>query len=286
MNGPIIEMVEVSKTLGNRTVLERLDLTVQAGEVVGIIGANGSGKTTVLRLLAGLMYADAGEIRVGGARIIPGPIGRMPTHVGVLIESPGFLPQFSGLQNLLLLAGIRRTVGRAAVKQQMAHWGLDPENRQAVRKYSVGMRQRLGLTQAVMESPRILLLDEPTNSLDQAGVQVLGDTLKTFAAQGVATVLVSHVMDDINAWCDRVFRLAGGTLTASRLVRDRAWRVVLRRWTDMERLNHLFQSLNVVDSSTDGPTVVATGPWTDAAELIAILQSRAVDVVAVEAVLS
>lgn len=283
MNGPLVEMVGVSKTLGGRTVLQQVDFVVQPGEVVGIIGANGSGKTTVLRLLAGLLYADAGEVRVGGVRVAPGVWGRMPTQIGVLIESPGFLPQFSGLQNLLFLAGIRRMIGRSAVAEHMAHWGLDPANRQAVRKYSLGMRQRLGLTQAVMESPRVLLLDEPTNSLDHTGVRVLGEMLPAVSAHGVATVLVSHVMEDINAWCDRVFRLDGGRLTVVRAARDRAWRVVLRRWADMERVSDVFQALRVVDPAANGPAVVGTGPWTDEADLVAVLKRRGVDVVAVEA---
>lgn len=282
MSGPLVEMVGVSKTLGDRTVLQQVNFVVHPGEVVGIIGANGSGKTTLLRLLAGLLYADAGEVRVGGVRVAPGMWGRMPTQIGVLIESPGFLPQFSGLQNLLFLAGIRRMIGRSAVAEHMAHWGLDPANRQAVRKYSLGMRQRLGLTQAVMESPRVLLLDEPTNSLDHAGVRVLGEMLPAAAAHGVSTVLVSHVMEDINAWCDRVFRLDGGTLTVVRAARDRAWRVVLRRWADMERLSDVFQALRVVDAAADGPAVVGTGPWTDEADLVAVLTQRGVDVVAVE----
>ncbi len=286
MNGPLVEMVGVSKTLGDRTVLQQVDFVVQPGEVVGIIGANGSGKTTLLRLLAGLLYADAGEVRVGGVRVAPGMWGRMPTQIGVLIESPGFLPQFSGLQNLLFLAGIRRMIGRSAVAEHMAHWGLDPANRQAVRKYSLGMRQRLGLTQAVMESPRVLLLDEPTNSLDHAGVRVLGEMLPAVSVHGVATVLVSHVMEDINGWCDRVFRLDGGTLTVVRTARDRAWRVVLHRWADMERVSDVFQALRVVDPAADGPAVVGTGPWTDEAELMVVLKQRGVDVLAVEAVRS
>ncbi len=284
MNAPIIEMIGVSKTLGPRTVLNHVDLAVHPGEVVGIIGANGSGKTTLLRLLSGLMYPDSGEIRVGGERIAPGLTGRMPAQVGVLIESPGFLPQFSGLQNLLFLAGIRRVVGREAVAAQMTRLGLDPANRQPVRKYSLGMRQRLGLTQAVMERPQVLLLDEPTNSLDQQGVQVVGETLHGLAAIGVATVLVSHVMDDIDAWCDRVMRLDGGALTTVRSTRARAWRVILRQWADLERMGRLFPSIQVVDPAADGPTVVCTGPWADAADLTQLLQGGAVEFVAIEAV--
>ena len=282
MNGPLIKMVGSSKRLGGRSVLNHLDLAVEAGEVVGIIGANGSGKTTLLRLLAGLLYADSGEIQVNQRRVAPGVIGYMPAEIGVLIESPSFRTQFSGLQNLLFLAGIRRVIGRSDITRQMAHFGLDPNNRQAVRKYSLGMRQRLGLTQATMESPHVLLLDELTNSLDQAGVQVLAKTVQTIAARGVAIVLVSHIMDDINAWCDRVFRLEGGTLTVVRSQRPRQWRVVLRRWDDIPRVNDLFLSWQVVGQAAEGPAFLGTGPWTEAAELMEALKGRAVEAVAIE----
>ncbi|WP_232337230.1 ABC transporter ATP-binding protein [Thermoactinomyces sp. CICC 10523] len=165
----LVEFTKVSKKLGNKQVLNDINLTVASGEVVGIVGPNGCGKTTLLRLVTGLIYPDRGEVRVSGRAVRLGLIGELPASVGALIESPAFLPQLSGLKNLTILADIQQKINEQAVREAIKRVGLDPDNRKPVKSYSLGMRQRLGIAQAIMKKPNILLFDEPTNGLDQEG---------------------------------------------------------------------------------------------------------------------
>ncbi|WP_289141320.1 ABC transporter ATP-binding protein [uncultured Brevibacillus sp.] len=207
-----IEFHQVSKKLGRRSILEHINLSVHAGEVVGIVGTNGSGKTTLLRLVTGLVYPDHGEVFVGGNKISPGLLGVLPTSVGAVIESPSFLPQYSGLKNLSLLADIRGKISLDTVKSTMKKLDLDPSNKKAVQTYSLGMRQRLAIAQAIMENPDILLFDEPTNGLDEHGVHIFSTIMQEQVQRGSAIMIVSHHKDEITRYCDRVFGLEERTL--------------------------------------------------------------------------
>lgn len=207
-----IEATEVVKSLGRNLILKGINLRVNYGEVVAIIGPNGSGKTLLLRLLCGLAYPDQGRIITGG-RLIEPRGGGILADAGLLLEVPGFLPHLSGGDNLRLLAMLRRRITTKDVAAAMRLVGLDPDDRQPVRVYSTGMRQRLGIAQAVMERPRILLLDEPTNGLDPEYTETFLQLLRELRAQETAIVWTSHELQEVTAVADRVLAMRGGVLT-------------------------------------------------------------------------
>lgn len=209
---PAIEVTDVSKSLGPNLVLKNVNLTVAYGEIVGIIGPNASGKTLLLRLLCGLAYPDEGRIVTGGKLIGPQGGGTL-AEVGILIETPGFLPHLSGMDNLRLLAMLRGKIGDKEIAAAMQRVGLNPTDRRPVKAYSMGMRQRLGIAQAIMEYPRILLLDEPTNALDPEYSNDFLAMLRELRDQGVAIVLTSHELEEVKAVADRVLTLKNGILS-------------------------------------------------------------------------
>ena len=174
------------------------------------MGRNGSGKTVLFKCICGLMHPEEGVILVNGKRV--GRDVDMPEDIGAIIEAPGFLPNYSGYKNLRFLANIRRKIGKEEILNVLKTVGLDPESRKHVGKYSLGMRQRLGIAQAIMEDPELLILDEPMNGLDNAGVQDIRALLLELKAQGKTILLASHNHEDIAALCDTVHEMDGGVL--------------------------------------------------------------------------
>ena len=172
----VVEMKHVTKRYGKIEVLKDVSLTCKAGKIYGLIGRNGSGKTVLLKSICGFVLPTSGEVRVQGQLV--GKDVDFPTDIGFIIESPGFLARESGLQNLMHLASIREKASAEDVRQSMYTVGLDPDLRKPVGKYSMGMRQRLGIAQAIMENPNILILDEPMNGLDNQGVTDIRQVLK------------------------------------------------------------------------------------------------------------
>jgi len=211
----VIEARNVEKCLGGTAILRGANLQVKYGEIVAIVGANGSGKSIFLRTLCGLVYPDKGEIIIGGQLLKPGMTGAL-ADVGVLIEAPGFLPYLSGMDNLRLLAALRRRISDDEIATAMRQVGLDPANRRPVRTYSMGMRQRLGIAQALMERPRILLLDEPTNALDPEFTETFLQMLNALRAEGVAIVLTSHEMHEVEELANRILVMRDGVLSEYR----------------------------------------------------------------------
>lgn len=207
----MIALSGISKRYRGRDVLKGLDLEVQAGEVVGLIGANGSGKTTILRIIAGLVRPTAGDVWVAGCHVNAAPGGVAP-GLGVLFDPPGLLPHLTGLQNLRMLASLRRVIGEDEVRGWMTRLGLDPGDRQPVGTYSQGMLQRLGLVQALMEAPQVLLLDEPTNALDPATVDLVSRLIQEQQARGAAVVVASHYLEEVARICNPVWKVADGHL--------------------------------------------------------------------------
>lgn len=206
----VIEVKNVVKRWGKNTVLKSVDLEVNKSEIVGIIGHNGSGKTVLMKCICGFITPDSGEITVSGKRL--GKDIDIPKNIGLIIETPGFLPNFSGFGNLWQLAKIRGKISRDDVRGAIKKVGLDPSEKKHVGKYSLGMRQRLGIAQAIMEDPDILILDEPLNGLDKTGVADMRELLLRLKDDGKALMIASHNSVDIDVLCDRVFQINKGIL--------------------------------------------------------------------------
>ena len=207
----VIEVRNVTKQYGANEVLKDVSLTCEAGKIYGLVGRNGSGKTVLLKSICGLVIPTSGEVRVWGQLI--GKDVDFPENIGFIIESPGFLLQESGLTNLKQLASIRGKIGPNEIRESMNTVGLDPDLKRQVGKYSLGMRQRLGIAQAIMEKPNLLILDEPMNGLDNQGVQHIRSLLKSLKESGTTILLASHFKEDIELLCDEVYQMDCGILT-------------------------------------------------------------------------
>jgi ABC-2 type transport system ATP-binding protein len=208
---PVVSLQHVGKRYGKRWAIRDISLTILPGEIVGFIGPNGAGKTTLMRLIAGLSPLSEGQMTVMGERLGEREL-RTPPELGVMLEQMGFLPHWSGRANLEMLAGLRRIADAATIVETLKRVGLDPADRRPVRAYSLGMRQRLSLAQALMERPKLLLLDEPTNGLDPAGIVVLRELLKQVASEGTAIFLASHLLTEVERVCDRVLLVRAGEM--------------------------------------------------------------------------
>lgn len=206
---PMIVLENVVKKFKDYTALRGISISFEKGKIHGIIGRNGSGKTVMMKCICGLMHPDSGKITVNGKMI--GKEVDIANDIGAIIEAPGFLPNYSGYRNLKFLADIKRVIGKQEIISAMKTVGLDPDNRKHVGKYSLGMRQRLGLAQAIMENPRILILDEPMNGLDRKGVEEMREMLISFREQGKTVLLASHNREDIDILCDTVHEMEDGS---------------------------------------------------------------------------
>ncbi len=200
----------IIKEFKDQRVLESVSMSFEQGKIHGIIGRNGSGKAVLFKCICGLMTPSSGRIIVGG-KIIGKDID-VPENVGMIIEAPGFLPQYSGYKNLKLLADIKMTAKKQDIINSMVQVGLDPNNRKHVGQYSLGMRQRLGIAQAIMENPDILILDEPMNGLDNTGVEDMRKLFLSLKEEGKTILLASHSREDINVLCDVVYEMDNGHL--------------------------------------------------------------------------
>lgn len=206
----VIEVSKVTKCFGEDLVLKEANLTLYPGEVCGIVGNNGSGKTVLMKCICGFYPVTTGRIFVLGQEI--GKETDFPSSLGVIIESPGFLMNMTGFRNLEILAGMKKLISAADIRLVMKKVGLDPDMKKAVAKYSLGMRQRLGIAQAIMEDPKLLILDEPFNGLDKHGVEEIRQILLDLKDRGKTILLASHNAEDIWILCDRVFEMDGGVL--------------------------------------------------------------------------
>lgn len=200
----------LTKCYGEATVLDGVSASFEAGKIHGLIGRNGSGKTVLLKCLCGLVRFDEGSIQIRGGEAAP--YRRLPEGIGVIIETPGFSPQYSGLRNLMYLARLQNRAGKEEVRKAIEAVGLDPDSRKHVGKYSLGMRQRLGIAQAFMEGQDILLLDEPMNGLDKQGLADMRQLFLQLKEEGRTIVLASHSSEDIGILCDTVHELEHGRM--------------------------------------------------------------------------
>ena len=200
----------MTKVFGEQDALKNVSAKFGMGKIYGIVGRNGSGKTVLLKCICGLLYPTAGTVTVNGK--IVGKDMDYPENIGFIIETPGFLPRYSGLKNLKYLASIRGRVKEGEIRKYMELTGLNPDDKKRVGNYSLGMRQRLGIAQALMENPDILILDEPMNALDSNGVEDIRTVLLKMKENGKLIIIASHVRDDIDILCDEVHGMEGGIL--------------------------------------------------------------------------
>ena len=208
----VAELSHVWKSFGKEDVLKDVSLMLYEGTITGIVGRNGSGKTVLMKCLLGFLTPEKGEVTVFGKKI--GKDMDFAENTGMIIETPGFMETESGIKNLKYLTQIKKGSPASLTSEEaMRLVGLDPVNKKAVSKYSLGMRQRLGIAQAIMDDPALLVLDEPLNGLDNKGASEIRELLRSFRGQGKTILLASHNPIDISELCDVVYEMNVGVLT-------------------------------------------------------------------------
>lgn len=206
----IIKVVNLTKTYGNINVLDNVSVNFERGQIHGLVGRNGSGKTMLMKCICGFVMPTKGSIIVEG-KIIGKDID-IPKNIGAIIENPGFLANYSGYNNLKFLASINKKIDKEQIRQTLKMVGLDPDSKKHVSKYSMGMRQRLGLAQALMEDPDILFLDEPMNGLDKRGVEEMRELFSRLREEGKTIIMANHSAEDIDILCDTVYEMDLGVI--------------------------------------------------------------------------
>lgn len=207
----IIEVTNLYKSFKETKVLNNITIEIEKGNIIGIIGRNGSGKTVLFKCICGLVSPTKGTVKINNK--ILGKDMDIPDNIGAIIETPGFLPNYNGFKNLKFLAMIKNQISNEHIKDTIKLVGLNPDSKKHVGKYSLGMRQRLGIAQAIMENPDILILDEPMNGLDNEGVQEIRKLLIKLKDEGKTILLASHNKEDIEVLCDEVYMMDKGVLT-------------------------------------------------------------------------
>lgn len=206
----MIEVRNLSLTLGKKEILKQISLKLEDGHIYGLVGNNGCGKTMLMRCICGFIRPTCGEVLVDGKQVGV-DVDYLP-DAGVILETPGFIPYYSGCRNLMALADIRGLAGREEIRDTLTLVGLDPDLKLPVRKYSLGMRQRLGIAQAIMEQQKTLILDEPMNGLDKHGVQDVRELLLKLKGEGRLILLASHNSEDIRILCDEIYEMEMGEI--------------------------------------------------------------------------
>lgn len=214
MDKKVIEITGLSKKYNNNILFENMGFTMNQGEVVGVIGENGAGKSVFLKMICGLITPNKGTVNVLGEELASGDF---PKDIGVILDCAGFLPGETGFKNLMILANIRKKINREGVKKVMRRVGLDPESRVKFGKYSLGMKQRLAIAQAIMENPKLLILDEPFNAID---TETLSDFTEMFKdlneKEDVSIIMTSHHAEEIERLCTKVYRVENRGLVVYR----------------------------------------------------------------------
>ncbi|ANB56445.1 ABC transporter family protein [Anoxybacillus sp. B7M1] len=203
-----LEIDHLSKIIKDKEVLKDINLSLHAGKIYGFFGSNGSGKTMLFRTICGLIKPTYGKIKING-EILHQDIS-FPRSVGVIIESPGFWDHLTGFENLKLLSKIKNIITDEDIKRSLQRVGLDSNDSRTYKKYSLGMKQRLAIAQAIMESPELLILDEPTNALDEDGIELIRKVLLEEKRRGATILIASHNKEDIHILSDQTFKMKDG----------------------------------------------------------------------------
>lgn len=215
-----VEIKKLTKEIKGNLILSDINLKLERGKIYGFKGKNGSGKTMLFRAICGLIKATEGEITVDGK--VMGKDISFPENLGVLIEYPGFLPNFTGFKNLKYLADINGKIGEEEIKEAIRKVGLDPEDKRKFKKYSLGMKQRLGIAQAIMENPDLVILDEPTNALDADGVNLINSIIKDLKKQNKLILLANHDKEEIEGISDEIYTIQLGKITDHQVLQEKA----------------------------------------------------------------
>ncbi|GFZ33030.1 multidrug ABC transporter ATP-binding protein [Clostridium zeae] len=210
----VIHIENVYKDFGEEHILHDICHDFEEGKIHGIVGNNGSGKTVLMKCICGFLLPNKGKVLVHGKQV--GKEVDFPEDLGLIIETPGFLPTLSGIKNLKILASLRKKITDETITDILELVGLNPNMKKPVSKYSLGMRQRLGIAQAIMENPRLLILDEPFNGLDKQGVADMRSLILDLKADGKTIILASHNSQDIDVLCDTVCEMDSGVFTVIR----------------------------------------------------------------------
>lgn len=209
----IVRIENVSKIFKTEQVLKNVSVEFEEGKIYGIVGKNGSGKTVLFKLIVGFLRPTEGHVYVKDKEV--GVDRDYAENIGMIIETPGFLPQYTAYKNLKYLAAIRHIISDEQIKAAIRMVGLDPDDVKKVGKYSLGMRQRLGIAQAIMENPDVVILDEPMNGLDKNGIQIVKDVLLDLKQQGKTIIMASHYAEDTEI-CDKIYEMNAGELLLQR----------------------------------------------------------------------
>jgi len=205
-----IEVENLTKVISKNTVLNNINIKMEQGKIYGLKGKNGSGKTMLMRAICGLIIPTEGKVIIDGK--VLGKDISFPESIGALIESPGFISNYSGYKNLKILAEIQGKIGEEKIKQTISLVGLDPEDKKKFKKYSLGMKQKLGIAAAIMEEPKIIILDEPTNALDETSIKNLGEILRDLRDRGALIVISCHDSEELNYLSDEIFFIENGEI--------------------------------------------------------------------------
>lgn len=205
-----IKINKLNKTIKKMPILIDMDVELTGGKIYGLKGKNGSGKTMLMRAICGLIVPTSGSIEINGEQL--GKDISFPRSVGILIENPSFISNYTGLKNLKVLASIQNKISEEDIKQALADIGLDPDDKRTYRKYSLGMKQRLGIAAAVMEKPDIVILDEPINALDESGAKLVREILWKIRDNGSIIILACHDGEELEFLSDEIYTISEGKI--------------------------------------------------------------------------
>lgn len=213
-----ITLKNVTKIIGGNTVADNVNLTLKSGTVYGLCGYNGCGKTMLMRLISGLILPTKGDIFFDEKKL--GKDIDFPENMGILIENPAFLGGLSGFDNLKLLASIKGKITDDIIKKTISRVGLDPDDKKKYRKYSLGMKQRLGIASAIMEAPELIILDEPTNALDSSGVEIVKKIIASEKKRGALITVTCHDHAILQEMCDIIYKIEHGKIIDEQVISE------------------------------------------------------------------
>lgn len=209
--GTVVRLEDYCKSFKSAEVLKNINLTLESGKVIGLKGKNGSGKTMLMRAISGLILPTSGKVYINGKEL--GRQISFPPSIGILIENPSFISNYTGFKNLKILASIQNRISDDEIRDAIRKVGLDPDDKRTFKKYSLGMKQRLGIAAAIMERPDIVILDEPINALDEAGAGLIKGLLDELKANGSLIIIACHDTEELNYLSDEIYEIYDGEIT-------------------------------------------------------------------------